>query len=199
MGSMATTLTPKQRRFVAEYLIDLNATAAYQRAGYKATEEAARRNAHRLLTKADIQQAIQDGQSKVIAKTELKAEDVINELRLLAFSDIGQILDFTDTDAKLRPVKDIPEAARRVLSSMKVKRHLEGSGDDARMVEVVEFKLWDKLSALEKLAKHLGLLIDRTEFTGELRLRIVADDDFYGKGNRVESAEADGAPAAGTE
>lgn len=28
-------LTPKQKRFVAEYLVDLNATAAAKRAGYK--------------------------------------------------------------------------------------------------------------------------------------------------------------------
>ncbi len=176
MGTMATgTLTPKQKRFVAEYLIDLNATAAYQRAGYKASEEGARRNSHRLLTNADIQQAIQAGQSKVIAKSELKAIDVINELRLLAFSDLGQILDFTDTDPKLKPVNQIPEAARRVLASMKVKRHLEGSGDDARMVEVVEFKLWDKLSALDKLARHLGILVEKIDITATVRKQIVEE------------------------
>ena len=40
---------------------------------------------------------------------------------------------------------------------MKVKRYVEGHGEGAREVEVVEFKLWPKDAALDKLAKHLGL------------------------------------------
>ena len=52
-------LTPKQARFVAEYLIDLNATAAYKRAGYDAKGNAAEAGASRLLSNAKVAQAIQ--------------------------------------------------------------------------------------------------------------------------------------------
>jgi len=69
-------LTEKQQRFVEEYLVDLNATAAYQRAGYKATGGAARADASRLLTNANVQQAIEIARAKQQEKTELNAEYV---------------------------------------------------------------------------------------------------------------------------
>src|SRR5947209_17763539 len=152
-------LTPKQERFVAEYLVDLNATAAATRAGY--SPKTARSIGEENLTKPDIQAAIQAGRTRQAGNAEVEAVDVLRELSLLAFSDLGQILDFTGEQVKLRPAHDIPETARRLLSSMKVKRYFEGHGEEAREVEVTEFKHWDKLSALDKLARHLGLLKDR--------------------------------------
>jgi len=50
------TLTEKQRRFVEEYMTDGNATQAAIRAGY--AESGARQEGHRLLTNADVRQAI---------------------------------------------------------------------------------------------------------------------------------------------
>lgn len=40
---------------------------------------------------------------------------------------------------------------------MKVRRFIDGHGDAARTVEVIEFKLWSKPEALTDLAHHLGL------------------------------------------
>jgi phage terminase small subunit len=51
-------LTEKQRNFVNEYMKDMNGTAAYLRAGYDCSEDAARRAASRLLTNVDIQSEI---------------------------------------------------------------------------------------------------------------------------------------------
>jgi phage terminase small subunit len=51
-------LTDKQRNFVNEYMKDMNASAAYLRAGYQCTEEAARRAGSRLLSNVDIQDEI---------------------------------------------------------------------------------------------------------------------------------------------
>lgn len=52
------SLTVKQQRFVAEYLIDLNATAAYKRAGYTATGNAAEVTASKLLSNAKVAEAV---------------------------------------------------------------------------------------------------------------------------------------------
>ena len=46
---MTKSLNHRHRRFVAEYLVDLNATAAYRRAGYKARGHSAEASAARLL------------------------------------------------------------------------------------------------------------------------------------------------------
>lgn len=68
-------LTPKQERFVAEYLIDLNATQAAIRAGYSA--KSAYSQAHDLLKKPEIAEALSAARAKVAAKTELTQETVI--------------------------------------------------------------------------------------------------------------------------
>lgn len=77
-------MTPKQQRFVDEYLIDLNATRAYLRVYSKCTEHAARKNAARLLTKDDIQQAIADGQQRLADKSETTALWVRRRLKELS-------------------------------------------------------------------------------------------------------------------
>ena len=165
-------MTPKQQRFVDEYLIDLNATAAYKRAGYKSVGNSAEVSAARLLRNVQVAAAVKAAQDARSRATDVTAKQVLAEIALLAFSDIGQILDFSGTDVTLRPANEIPESARRALSSVKVKRQLEGSGDAAREVEVVEFRLWPKLEALEKMAKHLGLLKEHHHFSGSIK--------FYG-------------------
>ena len=81
---MAKGLTPKQKRFCEEYLIDLNATQAYMRAGYSGTGSTATTNANRLLTNADIQAYIEKLQGKRQKRTEITADRVIQELAHIA-------------------------------------------------------------------------------------------------------------------
>jgi len=71
-------LTPKQERFVAEYLIDLNATQAAIRAGYAV--KTANREGSRLLSNVDIANAIAAGAQQRIQKAEVTAQDVIDGL-----------------------------------------------------------------------------------------------------------------------
>ena len=158
----AQALTPKQQRFVSEYLQDLNATAAYKRAGYKARSDGvAASSASDLLRIPKVAAAIATAEAERAQRTGIDADRVLAEIAHVAFSDIGQVLDFTGVDPHLRPARDIPEAARRAISSIKVRRTLEGSEADAREVEVTEFRLWSKSDALEKLCKHLGLYKER--------------------------------------
>lgn len=79
-------LNPRQQRFVEEYLVDLNATAAYKRAGYAARGAAADTNASRLLRNAQIDQAIQAGMAARSAKTGLTAEYVLESIQRIAES-----------------------------------------------------------------------------------------------------------------
>lgn len=73
-------LTDKQLKFVDEYMVDMNATQAYLRAGYRCTEEAARVSASKLLTNPNIVAEIATRQEKIQEKTELTVEWVLNEL-----------------------------------------------------------------------------------------------------------------------
>lgn len=77
-------MTPKQEAFVREYLIDLNATQAYIRAGYKVSEEVARRNGHRLLTNADVASAIEEAQAKRAEESNISAKYVLDSIQRVA-------------------------------------------------------------------------------------------------------------------
>ena len=39
---------------------------------------------------------------------------------------------------------------------MKVRRYVEGKGEDARIVEIIEFKFWDKQTATDQITRHFG-------------------------------------------
>ena len=68
-------LTPKQARFVDEYLIDLNATQAAIRAGYKNGEIG-----RQIITKNNVLEAIQAAQAKLSERTLVTQDMVINGL-----------------------------------------------------------------------------------------------------------------------
>lgn len=73
-----TDLTPKQQRFVDEYLIDLNATQAAIRAGY--SEKTAYSIGHENLRKPEIQKAITEAQQKRAKRVELSQDYVVESV-----------------------------------------------------------------------------------------------------------------------
>lgn len=74
-------LNAKQHRFVAEYLIDLDAKAAYQRAGYKATGKSAESAGPRLLSDVRIQAAVQQAQDKRSERTQITQDYVLKTIQ----------------------------------------------------------------------------------------------------------------------
>lgn len=77
-------LTPKQARFVHEYLIDFNATQAVLRAGYKMTENAAAVQGSQLIRNPKIQQAIQDQREAQAKSSMITAEWVRRQIAEIA-------------------------------------------------------------------------------------------------------------------
>ena len=71
-------MTPKQQRFVQEYLIDLNATQAAIRAGY--SKHTANEQGSQLLAKLNIREAVAAGQVKIAAAAAFTAEDILRDL-----------------------------------------------------------------------------------------------------------------------
>jgi hypothetical protein len=71
-------MTPKQRRFVDEYLLDLNATQAAIRAGYSA--RTAEQQGPRLLGNVEIAEAIQAAQQARSERVQITADDVLRGL-----------------------------------------------------------------------------------------------------------------------
>lgn len=185
----AKPLSPKQRRFVDEYLVDGNATQAAIRAGYSRRTAAAQ--AHDLLKKPEISRLVAERAGKAAQKADITIERVLEELALLGFSDIGEVLDFSGDQPRLKPANLISPRARRLISSIKVKRYVErrGRGDDPDdVVEITEFKLWSKDSALEKLGKYLKMFVERHEHTGKDGAPLMGVDALRALLQRAEGA-----------
>jgi phage terminase small subunit len=101
-------------QFVQEWLIDFDGGAAYKRAGYAVTNDnSARAAASRLLANVNVQVAIREAMARRAERTQTDADQVLRELALLAFSDIGQVLNFSGPEPRLRPACEISEGARR--------------------------------------------------------------------------------------
>lgn len=78
-------LTAKQQRFVDEYMVDMNGTQAYKRAGYQAkTDKVASVSAVRLLANDRIQDAIQERRKAQAERTEITADYVLKSLKTVA-------------------------------------------------------------------------------------------------------------------
>ena len=141
-------LTPKQKRFVAEYLIDLNATQAAIRAGYSKNTAVAQGG--RLLANVNIAAAVQRGAERREKRTEITQDKVLRELAAIGFYDISDFAKVTDNQVVLRNTDDIPPEKRAAIAGIKETQ----AG--------VEVKMGDKLRALELIGKHLGLFGDKT-------------------------------------
>lgn len=94
-GGDFVALTAKQQAFVAEYLIDLNATQAALRAGY--SEKTAGSIGNENLKKPEIQEAISDARKKRAERTEVDQDYVIRKLKEIADKEAS---DMTESDLK---------------------------------------------------------------------------------------------------
>jgi len=76
---MTSKLTPKQKQFVAEYLVDLNATQAAIRAGYSV--KTANEQGARLLAHVSVSAATKAAMDKRAAKAERTAAEVLKDIQ----------------------------------------------------------------------------------------------------------------------
>ena len=137
-------LTAKQERFVDEYLVDLNATAAARRAGY--SEKTAEVIGYENLRKPQIMAAIHERQQNLQGKLEITREAVLQELAAIAFANGTDFV--TVTGAGLLCVKATSEVPKNKLPAIAGIKYSQLG---------IEIKLHDKVRALELLGKHLGV------------------------------------------
>ena len=165
--TIVMALSPKQQRFIDEFCIDQNATQAYKRAGYKVTnEKSAKACGGRLYCNPIIRAEIDARLAILAVETRMTAKEAHREIACIARSDIGDIIDMTGPAPRLRPVNEIPETARRAIKSVKVKRYVEGAGENASEVELMEFTFWDKLAANIVVLRSHGELKEKVEHSG---------------------------------
>jgi len=159
-------LTSKQKRFVEEYLIDLNATQAAIRAGY--STQTAKEIGCENLTKPNIQAAIDKAMAERSKRTGVNADRVVIELAKIAFVNPIDVINLDEATLKDSASRDDLAA----ISSVRVKTFPTKSGE---LGVEKEIRMHDKIRALELLGRHLGMFTDKVKIEGAIPV-VIHDD-----------------------
>lgn len=148
-------LTPKQQRFVEEYLVDLNATQAAIRAGYsKATAE---QQGYRLLRNASVVAVIDAGKAKLKDAADFDAKRVMREVALIALADPRSVMTWGPKGVTLIDSKTLTRDQAVIVAEV------------AQTKDGIRLKTHSKLDALEKLIRHMGLNApEKVEHSGKI-------------------------------
>ncbi|MBF7690686.1 terminase small subunit [Acinetobacter pollinis] len=143
-------LTPKQQRFVDEYLIDLNATQAAIRAGY--SEKTAQEIGSENLSKPMVAKAIAEAQNQRSGRTEVTQDYVLRT-----------IVETIERCQQIRPVLD------------RKGEHVLIEAEDGELKAAYTFDATNVLKGADLLGKHLGMFKDKVEHSGGITVSSVAD------------------------
>ena len=155
-------LTVKQNQFCIEYIIDLNATQAAIRAGYSA--KTAESQGSTLLRNPKVAERVNILKTERSESTGITAERVLEEYAKIAFADPNEFFE----SIKLKDGRKIVMMKDNILDSKSI-----------GAISTIEpgpygpkVKTYDKTKALDSLAKHLGLLTQKIEVSGEVEAKL---------------------------
>lgn len=160
-------MNKKHELFVAEYLIDLNATQAAIRTGYSA--KTAEQIGYQLLQKTSVQKAIAKAMAERSKRTGVNQDRVVLELAKLAFVNMT---DVVDSQGKIKD--DAAEEDKACIESIKYKR----SDTDTGVSVEREVRIGSKMKALELLGKHLGMWNDKVDVNVAVPIVISGEDSL---------------------
>lgn len=140
-------LNEMQERFVQEYLVDHNATAAAKRAGY--SQKTAYSTGNRLLKNVEVQKRIKEAEKELLAGTKVTQSEVLGELKAIGFANATDYVEVRDGYVIVKDTDALTPAQKAAVVGIKQTKY------------GVEIKLADKGKALELLAKHLGILTEK--------------------------------------
>lgn len=147
-------LTDQQLRFCQEYARSLDRMDAYHKAGYKAkNNSAAWSSAHGIINNPKVKAYLDE----ILNLTEVS---VINEMVLVAFAKITDVVSFDGDRVKLIPSEKLNNRGKAAIKKIKIKKRSvvdNETGEGFETIVEAEVDLHDKLSALDKLARKLRL------------------------------------------
>lgn len=146
-------LTPKRERFCQEYVVDLNASGAARRAGYK--EHAAGQQGHELLKNSEIQARISELRKATTDQFNITKESLMQILRDIAGANLESVID--QETGQILPLDQWPENMKRVTAGMEVDEIYQGTGENRVQIGTRrKIKLSERTKAIELLNKMLG-------------------------------------------
>jgi len=181
----AKKLTEKQKRFCAEYIIDLNGKQAAIRAKYSL--KTAEVQASRLLSNDKVKAYLQTLMDKRAERLDITADRVLEEIAHIAFDDIGNYLAYRTEKTQV----GINDEGKPILDYRTIVDLKDSSEVDTRSIAevstgpngVFKYKMYCKDNALVSLGKHLKLFTDKVEHSGTIGIseRAKEIDEYFRK------------------
>jgi hypothetical protein len=147
-----TRLSRRHQQFVLEYITDFDATRAIKAIGTGSSQPA--REAHVLLGRDDIQQALCEEMRTRMDGLDLAAEDLLEADMAIAFADIGDFAEWDHRGVRVRDSASIDPRMRRAVAAVEDTKH------------GVRLRMHGKHPSLERLGKRLQIV---GEARGEVR------------------------------
>ena len=163
-------LTPRQERFVEEYLRDLNATQAAIRSGYSV--RTANEQGARLLANDSVADAVARAKAERSARLGLTQDRVLQELAAVAFARMPDFAEWGDDgQINLKPSDGLTEDQAAAVAQVTETEKFIKSVDKGEQLMSRErsIKLHDKLAALKLLGQHIGMFAERHTVTLEIK------------------------------
>lgn len=173
MAKHSRAMTPKQERFVAEYLVDLNGTQAAIRAGY--SPRTAQEQSADLLCKPIIAAAVAAKTQKVMEKADLNAVRTLEAIRRPMVADVRKLFN---PDGTLKAITALDDDEASLIAGFEVIVKNAQAGD-GHTDTVHKIKIVDRARYVEMAAKHFKLLTDVVKHEGQI--------DVF---NRLDKAKA---------
>ena len=195
-------MNEKQKRFCEEYITDLNATQAAKRSGY--SQNRSQEIGYQLLQKTEIQEYISELRLEQQEKAKIKVEDIVRQYLALGTYDIQDYYEtaymihyIQSDDTKGQRVKrkfgselsaeqydELRDKYKVYYSPVQRLKAFENMTKDQRVaIQGIKYdkagnkilQLSNKQSAIDSLAKHLGMFIDKqqVEHSGQIVKRII--------------------------
>lgn len=173
-------LTDKQEKFVQELLKGKSQREAYK-ASYSVknmTDKSIDETASKLFKNVKVNTRYNELHDKLVKKAEdeciVTATDVLKELTKIGFANITDYLEVKEMEV----VTGYDKSDKPIINNMKMvdvyetaRVHKEKLGAIAEIKQTkdgIAIKMHDKVKALEDIAKHLGMFVDKVEHTGEI-------------------------------
>jgi len=157
-------LSPKQTRFVQEYLIDLNGKRAAIRVGY--ASRSAEVQASRMLRNAKVQKALEAAMQARSRRTEVSSDQVLEELAKIAFANFR---DYWPKEGETLDLHRLDRDRTAAIEELTVVETVRGDVLHRR----TRLKMHDKLAALTNLARHLGMFSAQRVAEGGIERRVM--------------------------
>lgn len=160
VGAHIGKLNPKQQMFVRFLLADpdFNATAAARKAGYAQPKLRAYKLMNEPAICKHLGKAIKKRQEQEDV-SDITQVRVLKELASVGFSNIQAMVD---ENGAIKPLHTLPDEVARAISSVDVEERTFRGGDGEPVTVVnTKVRLWNKTDALEKIAKHLGMMHEK--------------------------------------